>query len=246
VSCCEICFQKHGLGCEATHTDADGRAVCVFCLDSVPCPELRRLSKQRDGCSISSKEEKPVNATTSLRQQPTTGNSQIPQPPRVESDIGKTSAQATRSNICEVEGCGTELGRRNKSGFCGRHFHRSERRTASHKPSSGIHASERPRAVTKAPGGTNGQAIGLSSSCKVRGCVATLGPLNKSGFCRRHFRRSKIASTEQIDAIRSSTRAIAGPLPNGQVSEARLNSLILAWPVDQKLKVLNAWLTAAV
>lgn len=59
---CERCFPVHGPGCPASYTDAEGKKICVFCADSVPCPAqvrwIRRIQKEKSmnsckqqGCS---------------------------------------------------------------------------------------------------------------------------------------------------------------------------------------------------
>src|SRR6267154_5324945 len=42
---CSRCLGLHGVGCTATHETEAGLPSCVFCLDGVPCPIVRRRER---------------------------------------------------------------------------------------------------------------------------------------------------------------------------------------------------------
>jgi hypothetical protein len=259
----------------ATHTDDAGRAVCVFCLDSVLCPEMKRFLQEQERRSASnSQEDKQVNHSDAIPTRPS-----VPTPEAATTPASVAPAKARR---CRVLNCVTVLGKQNRSGFCSRHFHRSEAKPRVNGRGSAPRANGHALTSEK----TNGLAIAASQikaktpsapTCKAPGCGAELAPQNKSGFCRQHFYLSRSrtlasgrASTERpsghaaaapgktngravaasipIDEIRRNGHAGVASNSNGHdhTSEERLNSVLLAWPIEQKLKVVNAWLTAAI
>jgi hypothetical protein len=89
---CERCFEIHRAGCAGTHVDENGRPICVFCLDGVPCPVQQRLARGK-GAIVMEPETKNLTET------------QAPTAPR----------------ICERPGCGRTLSAENKIGRCRRH-----------------------------------------------------------------------------------------------------------------------------
>jgi len=90
--------------------------------------------------------------------------------------------------------------------------------------------------------------------CAVAECGELLNAQNKSGFCHRHFHRSRAKKIRtnghtglRVDRVKANGHSQAtSPVPVREISEDRVNSIILSWPLDQKLKVLQAWLTAAI
>ena len=207
MSNCEICSAKHVPGCVATHTDGSGRAVCVFCLDSMPCPVLKRvLQKQRR--SISGEEDKKVSVSTKVN----------------EETVGKANtAEAITTmpvaRICRVPDCGISLATRNRSGFCSRHFHRSETKKTS-------------------------KLATLRRCAPPKGGVTTRPSIRTNGHAIASIGNSKNGSNG--DSVPNPLRAFQGLSLDGHVSEERLNLVILAWPLEQKVKALSAWLTAAI
>jgi hypothetical protein len=43
---CENCIRIHGGGCPSAFLDGDGKPICVFCADEIPCPHQQRIVKQ--------------------------------------------------------------------------------------------------------------------------------------------------------------------------------------------------------
>jgi hypothetical protein len=100
------CISCLALGhtCAATHSTENGDAVCVFCLDSAPCPYLQR---KRRGVGREKLEEE-----------------QMPEEPTMETSTEIHEAGPAR--ICAKPDCGTPLSAMNKSGKCAKHFHWNE------------------------------------------------------------------------------------------------------------------------
>ena len=100
--------------------------------------------------------------------------------------------------------------------------------------------------------GTNGHAGRGERICAKPGCGARLGETNQSGCCRRHFHYSKrgkrtnghAAAGRARNGINASPRmAPRDPQPTQQLMEDRVNQVILAWPPEDKLRIVNAWLS---
>ena len=109
---CERCLTIHGPGCAASYQGADGKAICVFCADSVPCPTQFRIAKGiRD-----SPTQTVVGLVKQLRE---TREARKPQ----EDQMIDTTAVTARS--CKISGCKGKLAPNNTTGYCHEHRGRS-------------------------------------------------------------------------------------------------------------------------
>jgi hypothetical protein len=90
---CERCLAIRGPGCASSYQGADGKAICVFCADSVPCPTQLRIAK---GISTS-----PAQTLAALvKQVRGTRDTRKPQ----EDQMTDTSADTARN--CRFRGAG--------------------------------------------------------------------------------------------------------------------------------------------
>lgn len=245
---CEVCFEKHGAGCLSTHTDDAGRGVCVFCLDGVLCPYMKRFLQAQERPSLTNEENKPVNHSDDVVPIKTNGQTS---PATI---IAATTPPASR--VCSVTDCGTALIEQNKSGFCTRHFHQSKVKNRA----NGAHVCKAlncgARLLAKNRSGFCHAHFYLSKSTSyaTNGRAAAHSAVKLPGKTNGHA----IAAASGVDEIRgnghtgSNGRAsliVAAPANatgDDHTSEARLNSVILAWPLDQKFKAVQAWLSAAI
>jgi hypothetical protein len=92
---CEVCLQIHGEGCAASYRDSQGRAVCVFCADSLLCPKMMQILKRKI-------KEDQMNGTD--------------KPPSLAAETLPALART-----CKAPGCNRKLVFNNKSGFCQKH-----------------------------------------------------------------------------------------------------------------------------
>jgi hypothetical protein len=237
---------------------------------------MRRLAQEQERRSVSNQEEKPVSQSDVLSSPGVGHNS-----PGAAATA--TATPAARQRICRVPECVTVLAARNKSGFCSRHFHRSEAQPGKNghgsAPRNGhaVHVHD-DAAAAKVRRPTNGHAIATATAaaqiCRAPDCGTALDQRNRSGFCHAHFYLSRRKpnghaaaklsvktnghAIAKLAEIRGNGRAITKgngsnrhstpvtvPAVAASASEERLNSVLLSWPVDQKLKAINAWLTAA-
>jgi hypothetical protein len=155
---CKRCLQL-GHRCAATHETEAGEPSCVFCLDSVPCPVQRkrqRAAREQKGAQL--EEESAANTTDVKGEQMETTLAAKPE-----------THATTAPKKCRRPGCTTEIGPRNRSGLCARHFHWREagkRRSSagdSHVAPRSAGANGHARtagdgAVTQAKNGSNGAA----------------------------------------------------------------------------------------
>lgn len=76
-------------------------------------------------------------------------------------------------------------------------------------------------------------------TCKAEGCTVKLDPRNKTGFCRAHLRE------QQNGATRANAIVPLSSQPNGYL-EDRLNQFLLAFPIAEKTRLVQAWLQGKV
>jgi|SRR5580658_4758903 hypothetical protein len=88
---CERCLAIHGPGCAASYQGADGKAICVFCADSVSCPTQLRIAKGIRDCPA----QTVVGLVKQLRE-----TREVRKPK--EDQMTDTSAVTTRS--CKIAG----------------------------------------------------------------------------------------------------------------------------------------------
>ena len=102
---------------------------------------------------------------------------------------------------------------------------------------------------TTAPAGHDVLAI-TAQVCKAEGCKTPITPANRSGYCGRHFGRSR----------REKTNGHASTVPkngngNGHATaiaavntprEDRLNQVLIGFPIDTKQRLVTAWLTGEI
>lgn len=119
---CVICF-KRGHRCKATHTDEDGRSVCVFCLDGEPCPVMQRNPTTP-----------PAAPAPKRRKDKTVKQNTV--------EAQRTCPAPSKSKDPNSPPCGAPIRPSNKSGFCRLHFHLSKQK---HPPVAAV-ASRAPRA----------------------------------------------------------------------------------------------------
>src|SRR5216684_4238529 len=118
---CSRCLVLHGVGCTATHETEAGLPSCVFCLDGVPCPVVRRrerVAKQKPP------EEPPPKADEAEFEVPSTSSDHKQtrdEEKSMETKASTHSPAATR--VCARPGCTVKLSAINKSGKCAAHFH---------------------------------------------------------------------------------------------------------------------------
>jgi len=124
---CVTCLELHGAGCEGTHEDAEGKLVCLFCLDGELCPvRAKRLRASRK----KTPEETPPAASD---ENSTDRASEV----KSEGTMSETRANApeTAPKMCKRPGCEIKLSAANVIGLCQRHVRWTGERT-----SSGAHA----------------------------------------------------------------------------------------------------------
>jgi len=119
---CEGCFPIHGgEDCKATTVDDQGRKVCIFCCDGVPCPGQKRIRKL--AATPQAVKRNGVAAAVTISRG---SEGQQVDPVQVE------------ARTCKVAGCNEVLGSRNQSGLCGKHRHRGDpRRNSSASSANG-------------------------------------------------------------------------------------------------------------
>jgi len=103
---CKRCLDLKGPGCEATHEDAAGAWVCLFCLDGEICPiQAKRLrdAKKNSGTppAASGESERPASKVKSEEKMP---------------ELRENSTK-TAPKICQRPGCETKLSSRNLVGL---------------------------------------------------------------------------------------------------------------------------------
>lgn len=111
--------------------------------------------------------------------------------------------------------------------------------------------------------------------CRTPGCGRQLYSDNQSGFCNSHFPRSKNPTSQTAGnganghaskpettakgashanghASKSGKNGKTGPqlipqkIDRDQLVEERINAVILAWPAEEKMRVVSAWLAGAI
>jgi hypothetical protein len=124
---CKRCIDLHGApGCAATHESEDGAPSCVFCVDGVLCPVLRKREqvarKREKGLTA---EKRAPDPTVNLRVRSRGSDTETKGKAKMETKPATTSqAHAPAAiRVCERPGCTTELGALNRSGRCAAHFH---------------------------------------------------------------------------------------------------------------------------
>ena len=114
---CQPCLDRHGAAqeCLATHETEDGTPVCVFCLDGEPCLHDRKV--------IVSQKRLHANQTLEEKNMQQQGHEQGVQ-------VAATVPTSATKKICRTPGCGRQLYRDNKSGYCSSHVSRSQKPTS--------------------------------------------------------------------------------------------------------------------
>jgi hypothetical protein len=105
---CERCLTIHGPGCAASYQGEDGKAICVFCADSVLCPTQLQIVKG----IRHSPTQTVVGLVKQLRE---TTEARKPQ----EDQMIDTTAVTARS--CKISGCKGKLASNNTTGYCHEH-----------------------------------------------------------------------------------------------------------------------------
>jgi hypothetical protein len=98
-------------------------------------------------------------------------------------------------------------------------------------------------------------------TCPVEGCGATLAPNNRAGFCQKHLSLAGPRPPSNGHAENSNGAAVAEkangggapvvPIDAARASAAqqaadRVNMLLAAIPLDDKLRICSAWLAGKV
>jgi len=201
---CEAHFERTGASVPAYKL-----GLCFQCFAGEPIrPGIENLGQ--NFYDSSSEEGKSVNGTDSVSSKVSDHQASV------------SPSEPATDRLCGVEECRERLGPQNKSGFCRRHFHRSESKSAKKSSRTNGHAS------AKSPGKTN-RASQLADA-RANGHA-------KNGFHKNGANgHSLMASAE-----------ILKPAGTGELlTEERVNSVLLAWPLDTKRKCLNAWLDGAI
>ena len=114
-----------GLGCSASTSDADRKAVCIFCADGVPCPIQKRIialpRADRSKWLI-----EQLKQRTKSREDRMNGTEKAKSP--VPASPATASPTATK-RTCEVAGCEGKLAYNNTTGFCHEHRGRAPKTT---------------------------------------------------------------------------------------------------------------------
>jgi hypothetical protein len=212
---CQPCLDRHGAAqeCVATHETEDGLPICVFCLDGEePCPYDRKV--------IASQKRLTAN-------QPMEENNMEQQGHEQGAQVATAVAATATKKICRTPGCGRQLYRDNRSGFCVSHRYGN----ADHD----VPRSKKP--TTQAAGnGANGHASKPETTAKGASHANGHAAANRAnGHTSKSGKNGKNGS---------------GPVPQkidrDQLVEERINGVMLAWPAEEKMRVVNAWLAGAI
>jgi hypothetical protein len=108
---CERCISIHGpnQGCTASTSDADGKAVCIFCADSSPCPVQYRILKGM--------RQSPMRTLTALVKQ----ISENQEDRMTTTTTAKAETLPAPLRSCSEPGCKAKLASNNTSGKCQEH-----------------------------------------------------------------------------------------------------------------------------
>jgi hypothetical protein len=108
---CERCVTIHGpgQGCTASTTDAEGKAVCIFCADGSPCPVQYRILKGM--------RQSPVRTLTALVKQ----ISETQEDRMTTTTTAKAETPPAPLRSCSEPGCRATLAPNNQSGKCQKH-----------------------------------------------------------------------------------------------------------------------------
>jgi hypothetical protein len=94
--------------------------------------------------------------------------------------------------------------------------------------------------------------------CRTPGCGRQLYRDNQSGFCSSHVPRMKKPTSQaagngangHASKPGKNGKPSSGPVPQkidrDQLVEERINAVILAWPAEDKMRILDAWLAGAI
>ena len=144
---CERCVTIHGpgQGCAASTSDAEGKAVYIFCADNSPCPVQYRILKGM--------RQSPVRTLTAL----------VKQISQTQEDRMTTTTTLAKSETrpaprtCAHPECKKELGERNASGYCASHvqLHKSNGNGAAAQ-TNGHAVAEKANGLDRQPAGGNG------------------------------------------------------------------------------------------
>jgi hypothetical protein len=123
-----------GHRCESTHTDLDGKPVCVFCLDEVPCPIAKRKAlpvvQNLAPAPAPAPKRKPAMTTKAqtgkLTNSASSGIRRCPAPSKLKDPDSPPCAAVLRPT--------------NRSGFCHLHFHLSKRKHPLVRPAATVDA----------------------------------------------------------------------------------------------------------
>jgi hypothetical protein len=108
---CERCVTIHGpnQGCTASTTDAEGKAVCIFCADGSPCPVQYRI--------LRGMRQSPVRTLTALVKQ----ISENQEDRMTTTTTAKAETLPAPLRSCSEPGCKATLAPNNTSGKCQEH-----------------------------------------------------------------------------------------------------------------------------
>lgn len=121
--------------------------------------------------------------------------------------------------ICRIPGCGRQLGRDNQSGFCNSHRPRLK------KPTS-----------QAAGNGANGHASKPEKTAKAASHASVHAAANRAnGHASKSGKNGK-----------PTPQPIPQKIDRDRLAEERINAAILAWPVADKMRILDAWLAGAI
>lgn len=142
------------------------------------------------------------------------------QPGREPGDRTTTAVAATAAKkICRTPGCGRQLDRDNKSGFCNSHRPRSTKPTSQAAGNGANGHASKPEKTAKAASHRNGHA----AANRANGHAGSSG---KNG--------------------KPTPRPIPQKIGRDQLVEERINAVMLAWPTAEKMRVVSAWLAGAI
>jgi hypothetical protein len=124
--------------------------------------------------------------------------------------------------FCRIPGCGHQLHPTNKCGLCNSHI----LALASAKPANGRTAGT----------GANGHASKVGKTAKGAPHANLHAAANRAnGHASKSGKNSK-----------STSRPIPQKIDQGQLVEERINGVMLAWPAEEKMRVVSAWLAGTI
>lgn len=244
MSSCQAC--QHPT-CVAAVRDDDGREICIFCDDGIPCPVLQRVmvkAKAPDaiaaGVAVAAAIARRPNLAPPTAEEKIAVAASLLQQKRAGRVITSTEEDAmAQIRMCAQQGCDKKLANNNTTGRCQLHGGGARR-------------------ATPAQHGT----------CSTPGCSERLAANNKSGKCALHggiegdaqrvHSRPAAAATKPPDgapaavhhapASNHSTSTTPANGGNGHANghdallEQRVHLVLEQIPLQEKLAFLKSWL----